>query len=83
MNIRVGENVKAKLTLSVKSEIIEKAKEYGINISKFCEYALSKAINQIEHLQFQNNQGSIGTKGSDKCGRRDLNPGRRRGRPMS
>ena len=74
--------MKTLTTIRIETETLKKAQEYGINISKFCEYALSKAINQLEHLQFQNNQGSIGTKGSDKCGRRDLNPGRRRGRSM-
>ena len=48
MNIRVGENVKAKLTLSVESGIVEKAKELGLNLSQCFENCLKLYITKIE-----------------------------------
>ena len=92
MNIRIGEKVKTKLTLSIESEIVEKAKNLGLNISQTCENALRLYITAIENANQKITQNpSALTKrevsepqGSDQwCGRRDLNPGRQRGRLMS
>ena len=45
------------LTLKVNEELVEKAHRYGINISKFLEYALDEALkNGFEnHVQKQEN----------------------------
>ena len=49
MNIRVGENVKAKLTLSVERGIVEKAKNLGLNLSQCFENCLKLYIQAIEN----------------------------------
>ena len=48
--------MKAKVTLLIDSETVQKAKEIGINLSKASEYALSQMINAIESVDFQNNE---------------------------
>ena len=53
MNIRIGEKVKTKLTLSIESEIVEKAKNLGLNISQFCENALKIGITALENANRQ------------------------------
>ncbi len=83
----MGDKVKVNLTIS--KEIVEKAKKIGLNISQFCENALKDAIERLEQPKTEANgngpflsEGSFG-KESSWCGRRDLNPGRQRGRLMS
>jgi post-segregation antitoxin (ccd killing protein) len=58
-------------------EVVKKAKEMGLNLSKLCENCLKQAIKGLESTIYKNNQekGGIGTAGSDRCGCRDLNPG--------
>ena len=48
--------------------LFRKAKDLGLNISKVCENALTRAINALECAFLQNNcdKGGIGTVGSDK-----------------
>ena len=53
MNIRIGEKVKTKLTLSIESEIVERAKNLGLNISQFCENALKIGITALENANKQ------------------------------
>ena len=85
-----------KVTLSINEEIVKKAKQLGLNLSQCLEnclklyiQALENANNQIlsNHASHTENKpkekGGIGTVGSDWCGRRDLNPGHRLGRPAS
>ena len=76
---------KRHVSLTIDSEIYQKAHELGINVSKACENYLKQLIEAIENANRQNNQkgGNLGTVGSGWCGRRDLNPGRQRGRLMS
>ena len=53
MDIRIGEKVKTKLTLSIESEIVEKAKKIGLNISQACENALRLYITAMENANQQ------------------------------
>jgi len=48
VNIRIDESMKTKLTLSIESEIVEKAKKLGLNISQACENALKLYIEALE-----------------------------------
>ena len=52
-------NDKKKLTLYVDAEIIEEAKELGLNISKVCENSLKEAIRR---LRGSNNPNSFENK---------------------
>ncbi len=80
---------KQRTTLTIDKEILRKAKEIGINVSQFCENALKEAIEVLEQskIKTETNGGYADTRSvsprHEWCGRRDLNPGRRRGRPMS
>jgi post-segregation antitoxin (ccd killing protein) len=60
-------------------KIVAEARELGLNISRICENALKMAIEQLKPLYKKNSAENY----ERWCGRRDLNPGRRRGRPMS
>ena len=55
-------------TVRVEEELLEKAKDMGINLSKFLEYNLKKIIEFYEIVL---------------CGRRDSNPGIELGRLIS
>ena len=55
------------LTLKVDDELVEKAHRYGINISKFLEYALDNALKHGFEDPSQNQENSEWTG-------RDLNP---------
>ena len=76
-------------SIRIDGEIIDKAKEMGLNISKTCENALREAIEALEQRKqrTETNGGYVDTRSvslpQDWCGRRDLNPGYRLGRPMS
>ena len=79
-------------TIRINPQILEKAKQLGLNVSQACENALRLYITAMENANQQITQNpSALTKrevsepqGSDLwCGRRDLNPGRQRGRLMS
>ena len=85
--------MKVRTSILIEREILEKAQEIGINVSKFTENALKQAIASLTNLNMQIQQQNqtlpekegIGNVVSDRewCGRRDLNPGRQRGRLMS
>ena len=49
--------MKKKLTIYVKEEITEKAKDIGLNISRICENALKEAIRRLEGSDVSNNGG--------------------------
>ena len=76
----MGKQVRVNLTID--EEVATKAKEIGLNLSKVCENCLKEAIRRME-TPSNPREGGTGTVGSDWCGRRDLNPGRQRGRLMS
>ena len=88
--------MKVRTNILIEKEILDKAKELGLNISRTCENLLKRYIQLIEQANNQiftinntsqqnktENKGGIGTVGSDWCGRRDLNPGPQRGRLTS
>ena len=68
-----------KTTVKVDKDLVKEAHELGLNVSKICENALKMAIEQLKPLYKKNSPENY----ERWCGRRDLNPGRRRGRPMS
>ena len=85
-----------KVTLSVNGEIVKKAKELGLNLSQCLENCLKLYVNalenanntiisnQISQLKNKHKKGrERETVGVSWCGRRDLNPGHRLGRPAS
>ena len=59
---------KKNVVITLNPELVEKAHELGLNISKVCENALIRAINALEQAYTQNSheKGDIGTVGSDK-----------------
>jgi len=67
-----SENMKKRTTLYIEAELIEKAKELGLNVSKICENALKEAIKRMENADCQE-KGGIGTVGSDWWAGPDLN----------
>jgi post-segregation antitoxin (ccd killing protein) len=76
---------KGKITLYMDLEVVEKAKEIGLNISKVSENALIEAIKRLEGSDCSENRENMQSDCQNDrwCGRRDLNPGRQRGRLMS
>jgi len=64
---------KVKVNLTIDKEVVEKAKELGINMSQFCENMLKKAIKQLSTLESETNPNA-GSKGVVK-NRRFLNVG--------
>ena len=58
---------KGKITLYMDLEVVKKAKELGLNISKVSENALKGMIRRIEGSNSTNSddKGGIGTVGSD------------------
>jgi hypothetical protein len=69
---------KKNLMVYIEAEVVEKAKDLGLNISKVCENCLKDMIRRIE--------GSNPSKDCPEqvwCGRRDSNPGSRLGKPKS
>jgi hypothetical protein len=67
------------VNLSIDRKVIEKAKELELNLSKVSENALKKTIQAIESSLL----GKPSFKEGSWCGRRDLNPGSRLGKPGS
>jgi hypothetical protein len=63
---------KKPLNLFVDAELVNQAKKHGINLSSFFELKL------LEHLDYY--YGKRSNK-KEECGRRELNPSRRLGRP--
>ena len=43
-----SDNMKAKTTIRINKELLTKAQELGINVSKTCEYALKQITSLIE-----------------------------------
>ena len=83
-------------SIRIKREIFEKAKKLGLNVSKICENALKVYIERLEGVENEliksssSNPEKSQAKGRERetvgvswCGRRDLNPGHRLGRPAS
>ena len=76
-------------SIRIDGDIIDKAKEIGLNISKTCENALKEAIEALEQRKSKTvaNGGLVDARSvshqQEWCGRRDLNPGCRLGKPMS
>ena len=68
--------MKRRVSVYLDHEIVEKAHSLGLNVYRIAENALKQAINRINGAYNKTEQISW-------CGRRDLNPGHRRGRPMS
>ena len=73
--------MKKNVMIRIDEELVRKAKDIGLNISKISENALKSIIEEIESPNPQSNpgnnpeKGGTGTVGSDWCGCRDLNPG--------
>ena len=73
--------MKTRTSILIESEILKQAQKIGINVSAFTEYALTQTLNQIQNLSFS--RGFLSEKEKVECGRRDLNPGRQRGKMTS
>ena len=66
---------KIHLNLSVNKELVDKAKDQGIVISKFLENKLQEYFSFIEAVSKPQN--------TSLCGYRDLNPSKWLGKPLS
>ena len=64
---------KQNITLYLDREVIEKARELGLNISKVCENALIQAIKALESI-FTEKGGNLGTVGSGVAGPGGIEP---------
>jgi post-segregation antitoxin (ccd killing protein) len=73
---------KGNVMLYLDKDLVEKSRELGFNLSKTFENHLKHLITQISTCNSVNNLDST-SKNVSWCGRRDLNPGRQRGRLMS
>ena len=69
--------LKKNVMIRIDAELVEKAKELGLNISKVCENALIQAVKALEET-FTEKGGNLGTVGSWWWTRGDLNPRPRR-----
>ena len=58
---------KKRTTLTIDTEVLNKAHEIGLNVSQFCETALKHGITALESTVYKNyvEKGGIGTVGSD------------------
>ena len=66
---------KTKLTIYVDSNVIQKAKEIGLNLSKTCENALVEAIRRLESPISQNTAiKTNNSKKADMVGRAGFEP---------
>ena len=66
--------LKKNVMIRIDAELVEKAKEMGLNISKVCENALIQAVKALEEA-FNEKGGNLGTVGSRNWSLgRDLNP---------
>jgi hypothetical protein len=74
--------VKGNVVLYLDKELVEKSKELGFNLSKTFENHLKQLTTQFSTGNSVNNF-DLTSKNVSWCGRRDLNPGRQRGRLMS
>jgi post-segregation antitoxin (ccd killing protein) len=57
-------STKVKVNLTIRKEVVEKAKNLGLNLSQFCENALKEAIEALEQrkIQTETNGGNIDTR---------------------
>ena len=80
---------KAQVQITLTPESVNKARRLGLNISRIAQNALDEAITRIQTPvpQTETNGGYTDTRSVspqlDWCGRRDLNPGYRLGKPKS
>ena len=79
--------MKVRVNLLMDKEVVQKAKDLGINLSKACENCL-RNLNEAMIKAYSTKEGKsfLGEASLQKkvqCGRRDLNPGPQRGRLMS
>ena len=74
--------MKRNVMVRLNEELVRKAKEYGLNISKVSENALKEMIKRMEAPNDSKEQADC-SENSFWCGRRDLNPGPQRGRLTS
>ncbi len=73
---------KGNVVLYLDKELVEKSKELGFNLSKTFENHLKHLMTQFSTINSVNNF-DLEVNNLVECGRRDLNPGRQRGRLMS
>ena len=59
---------KINVTIRVQEEVVEEAKEVGLNISRTCENALKQAIKQLKPLYSQGNPEDC----SNSCSKKSL-----------
>ena len=75
--------MKRRINITIEAQVVEKAHELGLNVSKTCENALKEAIRRLETPvpQTEINGGHIDSQeavsNAKWCSGRDLNPGRR------
>ena len=78
-----------RVNLTIDEQVVKKAKDLGLNISKVSENALKRAIKALEQSNPESGSKTkfLGEASSYKegswCGRRDLNPSTRLGKPGS
>ncbi len=77
---------KATVSITLNPDLLKKAHDLGLNVSKICENRLIEAIRALEATN-QQSTPSLGSasleREGDWCGNRDLNPGHQRGRLKS
>ena len=73
---------KGNVVLYLDKELVSKSKELGFNLSKTFENHLKQLMTQFSTVNSKINVDSS-SQNVSWCGRRDLNPGRQRGRLMS
>jgi hypothetical protein len=77
---------KKTVSLYLNKKLIERARNHNINLSRITENALNNILSQIEPQNYQNNHFLNECSFPKKihwCGRRDLNPSSRLGKPTS
>ena len=66
---------RVRMSITLPPELVKKAKELGLNISRIAENALREYIRRLEGSNCEKG-GNLGTVGSGWCGGWDLNPRR-------
>jgi len=66
-------------TMRLDEDLVKKAHDLGLNVTKVCENALIDIINRIEGSKYPNNDTSS-SQDADRWGRPDLNRGPERPR---
>jgi hypothetical protein len=79
--------MKVRTNILIEKETLTSAQGLGLNVSKTCDNALKLYITAIQNTNPKINPTLLNecsfAKENSWCGRRDLNPGRQRGRLMS